>query len=71
VTTSKLQRAKFMVINSCVALRAQPGGNPKELFCPIKFHEDEHEQSEYQKRYKRHTTVLLGEMSYFTPRSSL
>jgi len=71
VTTSKLQRAQFMAINSCVKLRAQPRENPKELFCPIKFHEDENEQSEYQKRYKRHTKILLGEMSYFTPCSPL
>jgi len=71
VTTSKLQRAQSTVINSCVTLRAQPRENPKELFCPIKFHEDENEQSEYQERYKRHTTVLLVEMSYFTPRSPL
>jgi len=35
VTTSKLQRAQFMVINSCVTLRAQPRENPKEPFCPI------------------------------------
>lgn len=63
VTTSKLKREKFMVINCCVTLCAQLRVNPKELFCPIKFHEDENEQSEYQKRYKRHATILLGEMS--------
>jgi len=46
VTTSKLQRVNFMVINSCVTLRAQPRENPEDLFCPIKLHEDENEQSE-------------------------
>jgi len=71
MTTSKLQRAQFVVINSCVTLRSQPRENPKELFCPIKFHEDENKHSEYQKRYKRQAKLLLGVMSYFTPRSPL